>query len=248
MNQRNPVDSHCHLDFEQFDNDREQVIKRLKDCTEFAVNAGINPDHNQKTLELASEHDEIKPALGIHPVYTDSFDQIEQVKQQIRENSPVAVGEVGLDHHHITDTDERKKQEKVFIEMVNLAEEQDLPVVVHSREAERKAYRILKDTKTGVFLHCFNGKPELAKKAAENGIKIGVTTQVLYSSRVQSITKEISLENILLETDSPYLYRGERNEPVNVQESAEKIAGLKGTTVEEVVKKTTQNAENFYST
>lgn len=248
MNQKKPVDSHCHLDFEQFDNDRKQVIKRLKARTAFVVNAGINPEHNQKTLKLAAEHDEINPALGIHPVYTDSFDQIDQVKQQIKENNPVAVGEIGLDHHHITDAGKRKKQEKVFTEMVDFAEEHSLPVVVHSREAERKAYKILKDRKTDVFLHCFNGKPELAKKAAENGIKIGVTTQVLYSSRVQNIARKISLEDILLETDSPYLYRGERNEPVNVQESAEKIAELKDTSVEEVVKKTTRNAKNFYST
>lgn len=240
-----PVDAHCHLDFDQFDKDRDKVVQKIAEQLEFAVNAGVNPDHNRKTLKLA-ENDAILPALGLHPVYTDSFDKLEEVKQQIRENNPVAVGEVGLDHHHITDEDEREQQEQVFRELVDFAETQELPVVVHSREAEEKAVEILSEREVDALLHCFNGTPELAEKAVTEGMKIGVTTQVLYSSRVQEIVKKIELEDLMLETDSPYLYRGERNEPVNVKESAEKIAELKEVEVEEVVSATTSNAENFF--
>lgn len=240
-----PVDSHCHLDFEQFNEDRKEIIEKINDQLEFVVNAGVNLDHNSKTLELA-ENKSVHPALGLHPVYTDSFDQLPEIKKQIKENQPVAVGEIGLDHHHITEPREQEKQKEVFKELVELAEELELPVVVHSREAEKEAYNILKEAQTSVFLHCFNGKPSLAKKAASKGMKIGVTTQVLYSDRVQNIVKELKLEDILLETDSPYLYRGERNKPLNVEESAEKIADIKDTTVKEVVRKTTENAEKFY--
>lgn len=240
-----PVDAHCHLDFEQFDDDRDKVVQRVAEQLEFAVNAGTNPEHNKKTLEL-EENSSILPALGLHPVYTDSFSELEKVKQQIRENSPVAVGEIGLDHHHITGEDEREQQEEVFRELVKFAETQELPVVVHSREAEKEAVEILSEHDVDAFLHCFNGTPELAEKAVAEGMKIGVTTQVLYSSRVQEIVKEIALEDMMLETDSPYLYRGERNEPVNVRESAEKIAELKEAEVEEVVSATTANAEDFF--
>jgi len=121
-------------------------------------------------------------------------------------------------------------------------------VVIHSRDAEHKAVEILREYDIpDVMLHCFNGTPELAQKAVESGMTIGVTTQVLYSNRVQKITKLLDVESIMVETDSPYLYRGERNKPVNVIESAEKIAELKSIETEEVVKSTTLNARRIFN-
>lgn len=243
-----PVDAHCHIDFDQYDEDREQVIEESKKKLEFIVNAGSSLKNNKKVLNLAEKHPKfIIPNLGLHPTYTESFDQLEEIKEQIKEKRPPAIGEIGLDHHHVSDNKVRKKQEKIFREMLKLAEDMTLPAVLHTRDAERKAVDTVKEySLPEVMLHCFNGKPELAEEAVENGMKIGITTQVLYSTRVQNIVKALELEDMLLETDSPFLYRGERNSPINVIESAEKISELKDCTKEEVFEATSKNAEKIF--
>ena len=244
-----PVDAHCHLDFENFDEDREKVIERARNELEFVVNAGSNLEHNKKSLELEEKFgDFVVPNLGLHPTYTDSFDQLEEIKKQIKNEDPVAIGEIGLDFHHVTDEKLREKQEEVFREMLSLAEELEKPVVLHTRDAEKRSVEILEEFDLeGVMLHCFNGSSDLAEEAVEKGYFIGVTTQVLYSARVKSIVEAVGLENILLETDSPFLYRGERNEPVNVVESSEKISELLEASREEVVEVTSENSRSFFS-
>lgn len=241
-----PVDSHCHLEFEDFDEDREEVIDRAWEKLEFVVTVGCNPERNRKTINLAEKYENIVPNLGLHPTYTEDFERIDEVKEQIRENDPAAIGEIGLDHHHITDEEMRERQRKVFRQLLELADELGKTVNVHSREAEQEVIDILKGYDVEALIHCFNGTPEQAEEAAENGIVIGVTTQVLYSSRVQEIVKALDIENIVLETDSPFLYRGERNEPVNVVESAEKIAEIKEFSRDKVVEETTENARNLF--
>lgn len=243
-----PVDAHCHLTFEQFDEDRQELIEKTNKELEFIAVPGVNAKNNRKVIELAEKYEDfIIPGLGLHPTYKNCFNQVKEIKDQIREVNPPVIGEIGLDHHHITEKDVRKQQEEVFRKMLGLAEELDKPVVIHSRDAERKAFEILKEYDLPeVMLHCFNGSIELARDAAKEGMKIGVTTQVLYSSRVKEIVRELDLENILLETDSPYLYRGERNEPLNVLESADKISEIKDVEHEEVVQATTKNARNIH--
>ena len=243
-----PVDAHCHIDFEQYGDDREEVINEAKNKLEFIVDAGSNLENNKEVLELSRKHENfVVPNLGLHPTYTKSFDQLNDIKEQIKSEMPPAVGEIGLDHHHVSENKMRKRQEKIFREMLEIAEELDLPVVVHSRDAERKAFSILKEySLPDVMLHCFNGKPELAEKAVQEGMKIGITTQVLYSNRVQEIVEAVNVEDILLETDSPFLYRGERNSPVNVIESAEKIAEIKDLEKNEIVEASTENAVSIF--
>lgn len=243
-----PVDAHCHLDFEQFDGDRENVIERSKEKLEFVVNAGTKPENNSRVLELSRNYpDFIRPALGLHPTAVDSFDRIEEVRQQVREHDPVAVGEIGLDYHHVTEEEKREDQRAVFREMLQLAEEEKKPVVIHSRNAEKDAVEILEEFELeGVMLHSFNGRPELAERAVELGAKIGVTTQVLYSDRVREIVESIGVENILLETDSPFMYPEGRNEPVNVLESAENIASILETDREDVIRETSETANSFF--
>jgi TatD DNase family protein len=241
-----PVDCHCHLEFEKFDDDRDEVVERARRELEFAVTVGCNPERNEKTIEISERYENVVPNLGLHPTYTDDFDRVEEVKKQIRENDPAAIGEIGLDHHHIKEEKVREEQRKVFRDLLELAEEMDRPVNVHSREAEQEVIDTLDEYDVEALIHCFNGTPEQAIGASENGVIIGVTTQVLYSSRVQEIVETLDLESIVLETDSPFLYRGERNEPVNVVESAEKIAEIKEVSKEEVVEKTTENAQELF--
>ncbi|MBC5793324.1 MAG: TatD family hydrolase [Nanohaloarchaea archaeon] len=243
-----PVDCHCHLDFEQYKDDREKVVERARDNLEFVINAGSNLKHNGKALELQAKYEGFVYAnLGLHPTYTEDFDQLEEIKKKIRDEDPIAIGEIGLDHHHVEDDAIRERQEEVFRGMLQLAEELEKPIVVHTRDAEKKSVEIIEEYDIeNVMLHCFNGKPDLAKRAAKNGWKIGVTTQVLYSARVQNIVEKLSLESILLETDSPFLYRGERNEPANVKESVEKISEIKDLEETEVHERTTSSAKKFF--
>lgn len=243
-----PVDCHCHLEFDRFDEDRSEVIERAKRELEFVVTVGCTPGKNRETLQISENNpDFIVPNLGLHPTYTDEFKNLDQVKQQIRENDPAAIGEIGLDHHHVTGEDMQDRQREVFHELLSLAEKLEKPVNVHSREAEQEVIDILEEYDLpDALIHCFNGTPKQAREAAEEGITIGVTTQMLYSERVQNIVKELDLEDIVLETDSPFLYRGERNEPINVVESAEKITELKDVSVEEVFEKTTENARRIF--
>lgn len=242
------VDAHAHLDFEKYDNDREEVIQRAKESLEFVVNAGCNFERNKKSLRLQKRFpDTVVANLGLHPTFESDFNQIEEIKNQIREEDPVAIGEIGLDHHHVKDDDKRLEQRKVFREMLELAEELNKPIVVHTRDAEKQAIDIIDEYKIpNVLLHCFNGKLELAEKAVLKGMKIGVTTQVLYSDRVQSIVEAIEVSDIFLETDSPFLYKWERNEPINVIESAEKIAKIKDISKDEVIQRTSSNASDFF--
>jgi len=243
-----PVDCHCHLDFDQFDDDRDEVIGRAKDKLDFVVSVGCDPDRNRKTLEIAEEYEGfVKFNLGLHPTSVEYFDDLPRVKQQIRENNPAAVGEIGLDHHHVTDESVQKRQEQVFRELLELAEELGKPVNVHSRDAEQKTIDILKEYDLpDVLIHCFNGTLRQAKEAVENDMTIGVTTQVLYSSHVQSIVEELGVEDIVLETDAPFLYEGSRNEPVNVVESAEKVAELNDISKSVVIDTTTENARRIF--
>jgi len=244
------ADTHCHLDFEQFDDDREEVIERAKNNLAFVVNAGSNLEHNKKSLELEKEHPLLIVAnLGLHPTYTDSFSELDEIKEQIRENDPAAIGEIGLDHHHVDDEETQERQEEVFREMLDLAEELDKPVVIHSRDAEQKVVDILDEYDLDkVMLHCFNGSPELAEEAAEKGMKIGITTQVLYKEEVEEIVEVLDIEDMFLETDSPFLAKedGENNEPVNVFESAEKIGEIKREGKIRILDRTTRNAREFF--
>ena len=244
-----PVDSHCHLYFEQFDSDRDEVIDRARERLEFVCVPGCDPESNQKVIELAKENNGfVVPNLGLHPTSTSAFDKVDEVKKQIRQEDPAAIGEIGLDHHHVKKKEERVQQENIFREMLELAEELDKPVVVHSREAEKKCIEILEEHKLeDVMMHCFNGKPRLAEKIASNGWMTGITTQIIYSSRVEAILEKLDIEDILLETDSPFLYPNGRNQPVHVLESAERIAELKYLDQKDVIKTTTENARKFFN-
>lgn len=242
-----PADCHCHLDFKDFDEDRQEVLDEAEEKLDFIVCVGCDPSRNEKVLEISSEGKFISYNLGLHPTSTEYFNELGKVKRQIRDNEPSAIGEIGLDHYHVNDEKLRDEQEHIFRELLSLAEDLDLPVNVHSREAESQVIDIIGDySLPGVLIHCFNGSEEEAMKAAELGYKIGVTTQVLYSDKVQDIVKSVKLSDIVLETDSPFLNRNGRNKPSNVLKSVSKIAELKKCGNKKVISETTSNARTLF--
>ncbi|MDY6770165.1 MAG: TatD family hydrolase [Candidatus Nanohaloarchaea archaeon] len=243
------VDTHCHLDFDRFDDDRDGIIAECAERLEHVVNSGTNLERNQASLRLAAEHAVVEATLGVHPTYvTDELD-LDGIEEQIRQHreSIVGVGEIGLDYHHVSDERWRAKQEDIFERFLAVAAELQLPAVLHTRDAEQPAMDIVEDYDLPhVVLHCFNGRPELAEAAVDRGYHVSISTQVLYSDRVQALAEAVPLDRILLETDAPFLYRGERNVPWHVAESAEQIADIKDLDPAEVGRVTTGNAEAVF--
>ena len=225
----NLVDTHAHLDFEHFDDDRENVIKTCKEKLKAVINSGAGYEGNKRTLKLSKEYNDfIFSCLGLHP--THDQEDVNKVYKQIEdeEDKILGVGEIGLDYYHHKEKEKRGEQEERFREMLELAERIEKPVVIHSRDAEKKALQVLSefDPKT-VVMHCFNGGLSRAKEAIERGYFISISTQVLYSNRVKLLARQLPLKNLLLETDSPFLGKGKRNVPWRIEKSLKIISELR---------------------
>jgi TatD DNase family protein len=200
-----PVDSHCHLHAEELSQFRDRVKKGDVEELEFVVDAGLDPDTNRQVLELANQSPQVVAAVGLHPTRTESFDAVEEVARQIENENPAAVGEIGMDFHHVTDEGARSRQREVFKRLLEVAEREDLPVVCHTRNAEDEVLEVLDGFEIEAYLHCFNGRPELAQEAVDRGYMIGVGPQLEWSSRAQEVAYTVPVDNLLLETDSPYI-------------------------------------------
>lgn len=241
------IDAHAHLNFDQFDEDREELIEELKKKLEKVIVPGVDYKTNKEILRLHKQHPEfIIPNLGLHPLYISKEKNLKKIKQQIETSKVCAIGEIGLDHYHVSKPERKSKQKEIFKEFLDHANHLDLPVVIHSRNAEKETIRLLKES--GIekaFLHCFNGSKDLITDLPRKW-KIGVTTQIIYSKKVQNIVEDLKLNKILLETDSPYLMQGKRNKPSNIHLSSNKIAEIKGTDKKTVLKTCTRNTKTFF--
>ncbi|MFO7794407.1 MAG: TatD family hydrolase [Candidatus Nanohaloarchaea archaeon] len=238
------IDGHCHLQFEQFDEDREQLISKIEEKLDLAIIAGTDLKDNREAKNISESSEELIYCQGAHPLF--DHPDLEEIKEQINENEPAAIGEIGLDHNYITADEERKESEEIFREMLELAEAEDLNVVVHSRNAERKAFKIVQEYDVKGFFHCFNGRPELVEEIISEGHLIGVTGQVLHSTRVKNIVEKVPLESLLTETDSPYLGEYDRNTPLFVEKVTEEVSEIKDVDVEEVEASVEENVEEFF--
>lgn len=241
----NPVDSHCHLHFEHFDDDRQKLIRGIEEDLEFAVLAGCSFEDNIDARDVAKTSESLKYCMGLHPLYQEGS-KVEDIREQINMFSPSAVGEIGLDYNYITKESEREKTIELFKTMLEIAEEEGLNAVIHSRNAESKCFELVQSYDVEGFFHCFNGHPDLAQKISDSGHNIGVTTQVVDSKRVRNIVESIALESIMLETDSPYLGQEERNTPLNVHRVAEEISSIKSVDIEQVKNTSTKVTREFF--
>ncbi len=244
------IDVHAHLDFPQFDRDRDSVVRNAKDNEIFIINSGIGRDGIEKTMKLVSEYDNVKATLGLSPtefntqIIEETIDLIRKYRDRI-----VGIGEVGLDYYWVKDSEKRRTELENFRRFIDLAEELDLPLVIHSRDAEGDVINELKRKNLPALLHCFGGTLKQAEDAISFGCLISIPTNVVYSKQKQLLSKEIPLESMVLETDSPYLapVPKTRNEPVNVRLSAEKIAEIRGIELSAVEDITTNNARSFFN-
>jgi TatD DNase family protein len=250
------IDSHAHLDDKRFDGDRDRLIKSLKENgIELVINPGADLQSSIKAVSLAEKYENIYAAVGVHPHSAKEMDDstVEILKSFTHRDKVVAIGEIGLDYYY--DNSPRDIQRKRFIEQLNLAKEVDLPVIIHSREAAQETFDILKDAQDGTLegvLHCYSGSVEMAKEYIKLGFYISIAGPVTFkNSRIlKEVAKEVPLDKLLIETDSPYLtpepYRGKRNEPIYVRYVAGTIAEAKGLEFAEIEKITSRNTKKLF--
>jgi TatD DNase family protein len=254
LNKQDLVDTHCHLEMEAFNPDRDEVIRRAKDAGVGAlITIGSDLTGNIGGLELSRKYDFIYSSVGFHPHDAKDFTEeiFNQIKTWLKEQKVVAVGEIGLDYHY--DHSPREIQREVFRKQLQCAEEVDLPVIIHSREAEKDTLDIIRASgaKKGVF-HCFSGDVEMAAQAMKLGFYISIAGPVTFKKAkgLKEVVRTVPDEYLLLETDAPYLtpepFRGKRNEPSYLIHTAEVIAELRQVSFEDIARITTLNAKRLF--
>lgn len=249
-------DTHSHYDDEAFDADREELLTGMADKgIGWLVNVGADMASCRESIALAKRYEFVYAALGVHPSETANLteEDMDWLRENLAQKKVVAVGEIGLDYHWTEPSPD--KQKKWFYRQIALAQEGKLPVIIHSRDAAAETMQILTETKAydcGGVIHCYSYSPEMAAEYIDMGFYIGVGGVVTFKNAKKLVrtVEAIPLEKIVLETDCPYMapepHRGERNDSSLLSHVAEKIAGIKGVTPEEVARVTTENAAKLY--
>lgn len=249
-------DSHAHYDDKQFDEDREQVLTHLKDVgVERVVNISNGWDDMLRMLDMIGQYPFMYGTVGIHPCKVSDLNEerMGRLREFCHRDKIVAVGEIGLDYYWMSDP--KEVQRKWFIRQLHLAKEENLPVVIHSRDASQETFDIMKAEHagtTGGVIHCYSGSYEMAKEYVKLGYYLGIGGVVTFknSKVLKKVAAEIPLESIVVETDCPYLapmpHRGTRNSSAYLPLVIEEIANLRGISTEEVEQVTYENACRLY--
>lgn len=249
------VDTHAHIDSEDYNEDREEVINRAWEYGLTAmVTVGFEPSVWDRTLEIAAKHPRIYAAIGIHPNDADetNSDTLARLEQLCRSHPVVALGETGLDYYR--EYVAHDVQRESFRRHLSLARDLDLPVIIHTRDAHADVMSILKSDGQGTrgVMHAFSGDMDYARECIRLGYMISLAGPVTFKKAADrhAVAREVPLESLLIETDCPYLtpepYRGRRNEPAYVAYTAKAIANLRGASIESVAHATTENAKSLF--
>ncbi|NEW09608.1 TatD family hydrolase [Paenibacillus sp. SYP-B3998] len=246
------TDSHTHLNAEQFNEDREEVIQRaLAAGVTRIVNVGFNRETIPSSIALAEQYDFIYSTVGWHPVDAKDMEpgDLEWIEELCKHEKVVAIGEIGLDYYW--DTSPKDVQDRVFREQIRLARKLGMPIVIHNRDAHQDILQVLKEEKAaevGGIMHCFSGSWETAKQCLDMNFHISFGGPVTFKNAKQpkEVLAQVPLDRLLIETDAPYLtphpFRGKRNETSYVRLVAETAAEIRGMTLEEIAEITTNNA------
>ena len=249
------IDTHAHYDDEQFDTDRDELLKSMHDGgIGLIVNAASTLESWEKIQRLTEEYPFVYGAVGIHPdeAGTLTEEHMSEMERLSDLEKIVAVGEIGLDYYW--DNESHDVQKKWFIRQLELAKGKDMPVIIHSREAAADTMDIMRGYASGMraVIHCYSYSVEMAREYVKMGYYIGIGGVVTFKNakKLVNVVKEIPLTSIVLETDCPYLapvpYRGKRNSSLYLPYVAEKIAEIKGVSIEEVVRQTEENSRMLY--
>ena len=245
------IDTHCHISKEDYD-DIDLVIKENIDASvDKMIVSGCEENAIEESIELSKKYDSIYLTIGYHPDQVNVVDdeKLDKLKELLKTPKVVGVGEIGLDYHY--GKEDRDKQIELFEKQLKIAEEFNLPVVIHSRDATEDTINTLKKFKVKGIMHCFSGSVETAKIYVSMGFLLGIGGVVTFkNSNLYKVVEEVGLDNIVLETDAPYLaptpYRGKQNSSKYIPIIAEKISEILGVSVDEVAVKTTDNAVKLF--
>ena len=243
------VDTHCHVFLEDYP-DIDDVIKRMDN--NIIIVSGVDDASNKEVLELCSRYDNVYGTLGIHPESASDKYDLDFVSNHINDPKIVAVGEIGLDYYYTKDN--RDAQIDLFCKQIEIAISNNKPIVVHSRDAISDTYDIIKKYGIGskTDIHCFSSSLEMAREFIKLGCKLGIGGVLTFknSSKLKEVVSGVDISNLLLETDSPYMtpvpFRGKRNEPYNIKYVAEAISDIKGISLDDVLKITSENAYKLF--
>ena len=246
------IDTHCHIYYDKYQNDISDVINRAKDKSiKHIICVGVDLESSEKSIILSDQYESVFATVGYHPheskLAVDNY--LDKMLELLKHPKAVAIGEIGLDYYY--KHSDKKTQIKVFREQLELAKDLDMPVVIHNRESDKDLYDNLKNSKInhGV-IHCYSSDVKYANKIFDLGLLVSFTGILTFSKSLQEVVKEIPLEKMMIETDSPYLtpipFRGKRNEPHMVSLVAEKIAEIKNISIDEVAHVTTETAKIFF--
>jgi len=251
------IDTHVHLNAEQYDEDLQQVIERAIEAkVEKMVVVGFDRKTIERAMKLADEYEFIYAVIGWHPV--DAIDctpeDLEWIEQLAAHPKVVGIGETGLDYYW--DKSPKEIQQELFRKQIHLAQKLKLPIIIHNREATGDVVKILREenaASVGGVMHCFSGSVETARECIDMNFMISLGGPVTFKNArlPKEVAKEIPIEHLMIETDAPYLaphpYRGKRNEPSYVPLVAEEIARQKELSIDEVANATTSNAIKFFN-
>ena len=253
------IDSHCHLDYSNLFNQLDDVVKRATlNQVKYLLTICTTPDSFEKIKFIIKKYNNIYGTFGIHPHETKNFQNINsKYILNIKRNNKkiIGIGETGLDYYY--NHSEKKIQKKSFIEHIKSALELDMPVIVHSRNAELDTYEILKEEKRNsnlkILMHCFTGSKDFAKKLIDIGCYISFSGIITFnnSSDLADAVSVVPVERLLIETDSPYLspipLRGKSNEPSNIIHTLKKLSEIKKASIDSIESSTTNNFKNLFN-
>jgi len=248
------IDSHAHLDFRQFDDDRESVIQRAREAGLVAiVNIGTDLASSQATVALAEQHDFIYATLGVHPHSADTVTPavLDELRALAQHPKVVAVGETGLDYYR--DLSPRPVQRQAFADQLALATDLGLPVIIHSRDAHDDVIAALRGWRGIGVMHSYSAGPGRLEEVLELGLCVGISGPVTFpkADALRAVAAAVPLERLLVETDCPYLtpepYRGRRNQPAYVRYVVEAVARTRRVSAEAVAQATADNVRRLFS-
>lgn len=248
------IDTHIHLDDECYNRDRDAVIARAREeGVDYLIVVASDLESSKRCIELTEEFDSLYAIVGIHPHEAKTVDEntYSKLKELAKNKRVVAIGEIGLDYHY--DHSPREAQREVFRNQIRLAKELRLPIIIHHREALSDTIEMVREEgiREGVF-HCFSGCLKEAEEVISLGFYVSIAGPVTFKNakRLQELVKELPLDKLLIETDSPYLsphpFRGKRNEPAYLKYTAEKIAELRDLKFNKIAYATTENAKRLF--
>lgn len=245
------IDTHCHLSRDDYD-DIDLIIKENREAgVNKIIISGCSKDWIDESLELSKQYEDVFVTLGYHPSEVEMVDDLllDDLRNKLKSNKVVGLGEIGLDYYY--GKDNKNQQLELFEKQLKIAEEMGLVVVIHSRDATEDTINCLKKYNVTGVIHCFSGSVETAKIYVNMGYKLGIGGVVTFkNSKLYEVVKEVGLENIVLETDSPYLtptpFRGQKNGSKYIPLIAECIADILNTSVQNVADITTNNACNLF--